>query len=141
MNTKGITAFMDCMIFLVVVMMVISAIVTIHPYDDYFESDPEDFLSRISKTEVRLSDLTDLEDDTLVYLADVMAYDVHNGSEVRAYLESILNRMFGDHRYLMTYEYEGTVVKIGDMEGFFHLQSSKVIRISTGNSINVTLGL
>ena len=141
MNTKGITAFMDCMIFLVVVMMVISAIVTIQPYDDYFESDPEDFLSRISKTEVRLSDLTDLEDDTLVYLADVMAYDVLNGSEVRAYLESILNRMFGDHRYLMTYEYEGTVVKIGDMEGFFHLQSSKVIRISTGNSINVTLGL
>ncbi|MBO4356755.1 MAG: hypothetical protein J5813_01090 [Candidatus Methanomethylophilaceae archaeon] len=141
MNTKGITAFMDCMIFLVVVMMVISAIVTIHPYDDYFESDPEDFLSRISKTEVRLSDLTDLEDDTLVYLVDVMAYDIHNGSEVRAYLESILNRMFGDHRYLMTYEYEGTVVKIGDMEGFFHLQSSKVIRISTGNSINVTLGL
>ena len=132
---------MDCMIFLVVVMMVISAIVTIQPYDDYFESDPEDFLSRISKTEVRLSDLTDLEDDTLVYLADVMAYDVLNGSEVRAYLESILNRMFGDHRYLMTYEYEGTVVKIGDMEGFFHLQSSKVIRISTGNSINVTLGL
>ena len=141
MNTKGITAFMDCMIFLVVVMMVISAIVTIQPYDDYFESDPEDFLSRISKTEVRLSDLTDLEDDTLVYLVDVMAYDIHNGSEVRAYLESILNRMFGDHRYLMTYEYEGTVVKIGDMEGFFHLQSSKVIRISTGNSINVTLGL
>ena len=132
---------MDCMIFLVVVMMVISTIVTIHPYDDYFESDPEDFLSRISKTEVRLSDLTDLEDDTLVYLADVMAYDVLNGSEVRVYLESILNRMFGDHRYLMTYEYEGTVVKIGDMEGFFHLQSSKVIRISTGNSINVTLGL
>ena len=132
---------MDCMIFLVVVMMVISTIVMIQPYDDYFESDPEDFLSRISKTEVRLSDLTDLEDDTLVYLADVMAYDVQNGSEVRAYLGSILNRMFGDHRYLMTYEYEGTVVMIGDMEGFFHLQSSKVIRISTGNSINVTLGL
>lgn len=141
MNRKGVIAFLDCMIFLIVIMGALSVTMTTHNNDESSDFDPEDFLTRLSKTEVRLSDLTDIDDDNLIYIADVMAYDTANESIVRDYLENVLSRMFGQHRYLMTYEYGGITVSLGEMKGFYHYQSVRDIKISTGNSIYVCLSV
>ena len=141
MNRSGVTAFVDCMIFLLVISAAIAVTISFSEHEGGTCADPEDFLSRLSKTEVRLSDLTDVEDDTLVYIADVMAYDTAKDSLASEYLKTILDTSFGEHRYLMEYTYSDNTVIVGDLIGFHRSESSKDIRLSNGDTINVTLRL
>jgi hypothetical protein len=141
MNREGVTAYVDCMLFLMVIMIAIAVTITFNNQSDEQDCDPDDFLSRLSKTEVRLSDFTDIEDDTLVYIADVMAFDTSNDTEVRTYLDGILEKMFGKHRYALSYSYLGNTIHVGDMEGFHRFESSRAIRISNGGTIDVSVRL
>ena len=141
MNREGVTAFVDCMVFLLVIMVAIAVTITFTNQSDEQDCDPDDFISSLSKMEVRLSDLTDIEDDTLVYVADVMAFDTANDTDVRTYLEDILGKMYGKHRFVLTYSYLENTVNVGDMEGFHRFESSRGIWISNGGTIYISLRL
>ena len=141
MNMEGVTAYVDCMVFLMVIMIAIAVTITFNNQSDEQDCDPDDFLSRLSKTEMRLSDFTYIEDDTLVYIADVMAFDTSNDTEVRIYLDGILEKMYGKHRFVLTYSYLENTVNVGDMESFHRFESSRGIRISNGGTIYISLRL
>ncbi len=135
------TAFMDCMIFLVIMMMAISVTVVIHSEESDPGEDPEDMLLKLARTEVRLSDLTPIDDDALVYLTDAMAYSVDHESLVDEYLESILGYVYGKHGYFMTYSYGDGQVRLGEQMDYFRYSSSSGFRVSTGGTVYITIGV
>ena len=141
MNRKGLTAFVDVMIFMVIIMMAISVTLVYSHNGVYSHEDPEDILSRLTRTEMRLSDLTDIEDDSLVYLIDLMDYDITNESQVGSYLNDLLIGVYGDHRFIMEYSNQSGTVVLGDAEGFLRYQTSRELRASNGDTINVSLGV
>jgi len=141
MNRKGLTAFMDVMIFMVIIMMAVS-VTLVYTHDEVVsDEDPEDFLSRLTKVEMRLSDLTDIKDDSLVYMVDLLNYDITNDTDVSTYLEDVLNSVYGEHRFIMEYSNQSGSVVLGDAEGFMRYLTSKELRASNGDIINVSLGV
>jgi hypothetical protein len=135
------TALVDSMIFLIVMMAAIAATISIHDHDDTPDEDPDDFLGNLSKVQVRLSDFTPLEDDSLVYMADVLAYSASNQCRATDYLSSILDRMYGQHRYCLEYSYQGSTGSVGDLKGYFLQQSTMTISVSTGGDIDLKLSI
>ena len=135
------TAVADAFAFLAI-MMVAIAVTAMISYDvTGSENDPDDFLTALSMTEVRMSDLTDIDDDTLVYITDLMAYDLVADTGVGDYLNRILAGMFGHHRYHLAYS-DGTYTEeVGEDIGFARSESSRVFRLSTGDSLYVLLSI
>jgi len=141
MNRRGITAFLDAMIFLVVIMMAISVGIatTYNGADD--GPDPDDFLAGLSSVEIRLSDMTDIQDDSLSYVSDIMAYSLNHECAVEEYLKSVLDSLFGENRYCLRYEYGGSEKTIGDPGGFYPTSSERTMKVSTGGDLIVHLGI
>ncbi|MBR4686026.1 MAG: hypothetical protein IKP04_05805 [Candidatus Methanomethylophilaceae archaeon] len=134
------TAFMDAMIFLIVIMIAIGT--TAHYMgSDHEIMDPDQFLRQLSGIEVRLSDFTDLEDDSLVFLSDVMAYSVDNDSSVGMYLECLLSDIFGEYRFLLTYTYGDSIVEVGYMHDYYRSKAYLDIPVSIGGRINISLSI
>jgi hypothetical protein len=135
------TAFIDAMIFLVVIMMAIAVTVSLNPHQESTDVGPDVVLSYIGGTEVRLSDLTDIEDDSLVYLPDLMALSLTQETEVEEYLEVLLDSVFGSKRYRLVIEYGELSGTIGTDLSHYTSQYSKTIPISTGGSIYIELSI
>lgn len=141
MNMKGMTAFADAMIFMVVIMMAISVTVSLNHTNEFMDVGPDVFLSYVGDTEVRLSDLTDIGDDSLVYLPDLMALSLTTDTDVEEYLEALLDSTFGSGRYRLVLMYEGQTGIIGSEHKYFTAQYSRTIPVSTGGSIYIDLGI
>ena len=139
MNSKGMTAFVDVMIFLLVIMMAIAVAVGQSHVIVQDGSDPDGFLGDLGSIKVRLSDFTDIEDDSLVFLTDVMAYSTVNNSSVGEYLESFLDSAFGKNRYHLTFEYNGNTKALGRNFKGFEEEASRSFAVSIGGSIDVRL--
>ncbi len=129
------------MIFLMVIMIAIS-VTAVAAHNDTDEGpDPDGFLSDLSMMQVRLSDMTAIEDDSLSYVSDLMAYSVFHKCEVQGYLAAVLDSIFGEHRYCMTYTFQDGTVTLGDPDGFYRSMSQRTLAISTGGSIYIYLGV
>ncbi len=135
------TAFADAMIFLIVMMMAISVIVTYNHIDQGADIGPDDVLRDISIIEMRLSDLTDIEDDSLVFLSDLMALSLTQETDVDDYLKSILDAVFGENRYFLSYRYGELSGSIGTEFDHYTLQDSRSIPVSIGGYIDVMLSI
>ena len=135
------TAFIDAMIFLVVIMMAITVTVSLNPHQESMDVGPDVFLSYIGGTEVRLSDLTGIEDDSLVYLSDLMALSLTQETEVEEYLEVLLDSVFGSKRYRLVIEYGELIGTIGSDISHYTSQYSRTVPISTGGSIYIELSI
>ena len=134
------TAFVDTMVFLIVVMMAITvtAVSGQAGYDD--STDPEEVLSMLAATEVRLSDLTNIEDDSLVYLPDVIAYSITNDSMVPGYLDELMGSVFGKHRFCLTCSYQEKSMVVGEELQYYRYQSSMELPVTIGGRLHLVLG-
>ena len=119
LNRSGMTALVDAMVFMLVMTIVVSLSVHSVIGNSYVGPDAGSSLDCICGVEVRVSDMTDLDDDSLVYLTDIMAYHVARGSgddersQLTGYLESVLNRQFGGRAYDLTMSYDGKTMDVG----------------------------
>lgn len=127
------------MLFLVIVMAAISVTVAYHAADTDIGPDPDVFLKEISVMEIRLSDLTEMDDDSLGYLSDLMAYSVTHDCGVQEYLEGLLGALFGKGRFLLEYSYGGHTVTIGEDRRYFRSESSRSIAVSVGGYMEAKL--
>ncbi len=141
LNTNGFTAFIDTMIFVVIMIIAVSVTANTFFQNDSLEADPDDFLTVLSNTEVRLSDFTDLQDDSLVYITDVMAYSLSNESSLDGYLAGLLEEMYGKNRFLLTYSMGKRTGSVGVEDLFYVYQSSVQVTISTGDVLYITLSV
>lgn len=133
------TAFVDVMIFLTIMMLAIT--ISAEVFADAEEEDigPDEILNSLRSIEVRLSDFTGLEDDSLLYLSDIMAYSASYESRLPEYLGELLDELFGHGRYLLSYTYGQDTVEIGGLQVNIGSESSISIPVSIGGSIYVVL--
>lgn len=133
------TAFADAMVFLVVIMVAISVSVLHSPTHDSSGIGPDDFLDVLGSIEVKLSDLTDVDDDTLVYLIDVMALSMFKDNGVTGYLEDILETIYGGDGYTLFMEFGSASSSIGTERQIYLAEDSRSYPVSTGGALYVSL--
>ena len=140
-NSKGLTAFLDAMIFLVLIMTAVSVTAVAFHIDTDDGPDPDDFLTDLSKMQLRLSDMTEIEDDSLSYISDLMAYSVSHKCDVQDYLVTVLDEIFGERRYCMAYTFQDETITLGDPDRYYRSISCRSMAISTGGSIYISLSV
>lgn len=136
MNRSGMTAFVDTMVFLTVMMLAITVTASVmHPHAA--DAEPQELIPCLKGIEVRLSDFTDLGDESLVFLTDVMAYAASHDTELDDYLEVLLDGMYGQGRYYLTYGYGDGSRDIGTPSDRYICQETAVIPVSIGDSLYI----
>jgi len=141
LNRSGFTVMMDTMLFLTIIVLALTVSAHIVQDDHGYGKDPDEFLSDLSEMEVRLSDFTDIEDDSLVFFTDVLAYTVVNGSDAERYLRDVLDSIYGDSSYGMELEFQGKSIFLGQKRHFFSDMSSRQYSVSIGGSLYIRLSL
>ena len=140
MNRGGMTALVDAMVFMLVMMAVLS--LTVHHLDpgDRGYSDAGNILDSVCGVEVRTSDLTELDDDTLIYLTDLMAHHVSVGNpEVEGYLEDLLEKRCAGRPFSLEMGYGGHHKTVGSGRGDVLTSSHKEVPVSVGGILELEL--
>ncbi len=139
MNNRGMTAFVDAMVFMMILLIAIGVGSKAFLQTNEPATDPDEVLGVIVRSEVRLSDLTDLEDDTLIHLTDVIAYSLNNDCDIKDYLEDILERVYGKGRFSILYSYGSMYERIGDTIDHPSCQSKRSVPVSIGGTLELVL--
>ncbi len=135
------TAFADTILFMTIVMIAVSVTAVTSLTEDYENIPPDRFLNMVSEIEVRLSDMTDIEDDVLILLPDAMAYSIEHETSVSGYLASLLDAVYGPGRYCMSYTFGEGTVTIGEPREYFRSSASEEAAVSVGGHVSMKLKL
>lgn len=140
-NRNGMTALVDAMAFLVIMLIVLSLSIS-HITPEEGRSSADDIMDVLISVEVRMSDLTDLDDDSKVRLTDLVAYDMVNGTDRSlSYVEEVMDSFARGSGYRLMLEFGDLRVIIGcpDMEGSSGSVSD--VFVSTGGTLHMDLVL
>ena len=135
------TALVDAMAFLVIMLIVLSLSIS-HITPEEGRSSADDIMDVLISVEVRMSDLTDLDDDSKVRLTDLVAYDMVNGTDRSlSYVEEVMDSFARGSGYRLMLEFGDLRVIIGcpDMEGSSGSVSD--VFVSTGGTLHMDLVL
>lgn len=138
-NRKGMTALIDAMAFLVIMIAVMSIT---YGYADLEKDDASagDILETISEVEVRLSDMVDVKDDSVVMLTDLIALDImSDGHRTLDYVIDILDVSCHGRMYRLDLGFDGRTVSLGgEVEGRCTEYSCECF-VSTGGKLTMVL--
>lgn len=140
-NRNGMTALVDAMAFLVIMLIVLSLSIS-HITPEEGRSSADGIMDVLISVEVRMSDLTDLDDDSKVRLTDLVAYDMVNGTDRSlSYVEEVMDSFARGSGYRLMLEFGDLKVIIGclDMEGSSGSVSD--VFVSTGGTLHMDLVL
>lgn len=140
-NRNGMTALVDAMAFLVIMLIVLSLSIS-HITPEEGRSSADGIMDVLISVEVRMSDLTDLDDDSKVRLTDLVAYDMVNGTDRSlSYVEEVMDSFARGSGYRLMLEFRDLKVIIGcpDMEGSSGSVSD--VFVSTGGTLHMDLVL
>ncbi len=141
MNRKGMLAMVDAMVFIVVIMM--AAAVTVHTVDrSSSDTDAGDVLGSVMSSKVRMSDLREDGDGTLVKISDMVALDLVSGTEnALDFAEECLESLSKGRPFLLKVSYGDCEAAVGS-EGSRPASSAAMdFQITTGGSIHAELTL
>ena len=140
-NRNGMTALVDAMAFLVIMLIVLSLSIS-HITPEEGRSSADGIMDVLISVEVRMSDLTDLDDDSKVRLTDLVAYDMVNGTDRSlSYVEEVMDSFARGSGYRLMLEFGDMKAIIGcpDMEGSSGSVSD--VFVSTGGTLHMDLVL
>ena len=140
-NRNGMTALVDAMAFLVIMLIVLSLSIS-HITPEEGRSSADGIMDVLISVEVRMSDLTDLDDDSKVRLTDLVAYDMVNGTDRSlSYVEEVMDSFARGSGYRLMLEFGDLKVIIGcpDIEGSSGSVSD--VFVSTGGTLHMDLVL
>lgn len=140
-NRNGMTALVDAMAFLVIMLIVLSLSIS-HITPEEGRSSADGIMDVLISVEVRMSDLTDLDDDSKVRLTDLVAYDMVNGTDRSlSYVEEVMDSFARGSGYRLMLEFGDLKAIIGcpDMEGSSGSVSD--VFVSTGGTLHMDLVL
>ncbi len=145
-NEHGFVAMADAMLFIVVIMV---ATVVVVAEEDPIRTDDRDasaFLEALVSSEVRMSDLDEGGDDSLVRLSDMMALHIHAGSEGTAdYIRELLDAYCRGRGYLLTltfgYGEDAEEVSFGEEGGIPSSSAERTVPVTSGGELRAVLSL
>jgi len=115
---KGMVAVMDAMLFIVILGLAVSAIF-VYTSEDSEEPLAEKIHRDIFATEMRVSDVFDINDSRVVPVDYIIAAHLSSGEGcIEEYLYDLLRTMVPvSHGFELICEFRGSVMTIGDVEG------------------------
>ncbi len=140
-DSRGLTAFIDAIAFMAILIIALSALSLSYGFEEENGPNASEVLDVISSSKARLSDLTGMEDDAVVYLTDILAYSVHTGDgEAMEYLEELLDRHCRGHPYRMELEFGEDKWVLGE-ETEVRSGASGDYPVSSGGTISIRLSI
>lgn len=140
MNDGAMTAFVDAMVFLIVISMALSVTIGIVDDAETHGTEAAGILDAVCSVEVLMSDITDQGDDTLVYLTDMLAYGLRSGDPgPRDYLMAVLDSCCKGRPYKMTLGFDGHVDTIGSEGQAMTSGAVRDVPVSTGGTLSLDL--
>lgn len=140
-NRNGMTALVDAMAFLVIMLIVLSLSIS-HITPEEGRSSADGIMDVLISVEVRMSDLTGLDDDSKVRLTDLVAYDMVNGTDRSlSYVEEVMDSFARGSGYRLMLEFGDLKVIIGDSDMEGSSGSVSDVFVSTGGTLHMDLVL
>ncbi len=140
-DRRGMTAFIDAIAFMAILVIALSALSVSYGFEEETGPNASEVLDAISSSKARLSDLTEMGDDAVAYLTDILAYSVHTGDrKALDYLEELLDIHCRGHPYTMELEFEGTKKTLGE-EVKVRSGASGEYAVSSGGTIGIRLSI
>lgn len=142
LNCSGFLALTDAMIFIAVIMIASAVIASDHGSAPTDTSDAGDILDAIVLTEVRMSDLSDDGDGSLVRFTDLLAMDVlGGGGRASEYAGDLLGRICAGRPYSMTIGYSESELRMGGDLQDWTQSVRRTVAVSTGGELTMELVL
>lgn len=139
LNRKGMIGMVDAMAFIIVIIVAMSVTVSYMDHQDWRDP-PGEMLDTLCGVEVRLSDMTDLEDGTLVFLTDLIALDIHNGGHASLdYVSKLLDVYTSGRGYLLELTFGDITVSEGPGVGGDNSFAERKVFVSTGGMLKMRL--
>lgn len=143
MNRGGFVALMDAVIFSAVILVALSALlglgITAQDGDD---RDVSAILGSVMSAEVRMSDLAEDGDGSMVRVSDLCALWVFTGDgAVEEYLGEALDALSGGRGYRLDLSFGENSRSIGDGGEMESMAAFADVPVTTGGTLNVELRL
>ncbi len=141
MNRKGMLAMVDAMVFVVIIMA--AAAVMVHTANTgTSDSDAGDVLESVMSSKVRMSDLREDGDGSLVKVSDMIALDLVSGTtDALEFAEGCLESFSKGRPFLLSVEYDGKTAAIGTEGSRPASSASMDLPVTTGGSVHAELTL
>lgn len=139
LNRKGMIGMVDAMAFIIIIMIALSITVSYIDQQDWRDP-PGEVLDTLCGVEVRLSDMIDLDDGTLVPLTDLIALDIHNGGRASIdYVTKLMDVYTSGRGYLLELTFSDiTVIEGGGVGGDSSFAEREAF-VSTGGKLTMRL--
>ena len=129
-DRRGMTAFMDAIVFILVIMVALSVTINHISGDDGDYPNASVLMDAVYSTTVLSSDISSMEYDVRTGLVDMVAYSLVSGDEgPLEYLSVLMDSHCRGHGYLMEIHYDGSTREIGS--------PGDVVRSSAEKGVNV----
>lgn len=138
-DRRGFNAIFDVSVFIVLILLCIPLLFHSVP-DDVERVDAGDVMDAIVGTRLHVSDVTQLEDDTVHGMYDLLAYSAYSGDPGPIeYVDEYLKSVLSGHGYFLTAEYRGKVVTTGEQTGSESSRSERQCTVSFGGTVDLIL--
>lgn len=131
---------MDAVIFTAVVMLAMTALLTMGIQSETDDRDAAGTLDSLMSSEVRMSDLAEEGDGSLVRVSDLCALYALNGEEtIGDYLKETLDALCGEGSYRLELTFGENTVTVGMGEGSEIYSASAELPVTTGGTLSAVL--
>lgn len=139
LNRKGMIGMVDAMAFIIVIMIALSITVSYMDQQDWRDP-PGEILDTLCGVEVRLSDMTDLDDSSLVFITDLIALDIHNGGHASIeYVTKMMDVYTSGRGYLLELSFGDITVTEGNGVRGDSSFAEREVFVSTGGKLTMRL--
>ena len=134
-DSRGITAFLDAMVFMGILVVALSMLSPGFSHADDGSPSASEVLDAMAASKVRMSDLSSDGDDSPVFLTDMAAYSVHTGDRhALEYIDAIMKAHCRGHPYKVTLSYGDSTEDLGEKDVRISSGASAVYPVTAGAS-------
>ena len=142
MSRDGMLAMMDAAIFMMVLMAAIAVTLQASVPDGTHDGDAGDLLDGLLSSKVRMSDLSEEGDGSLVRMSDMIALYLVTGDDgVGDYLSDLLDSMSRGRGYFLEMSFGEHGKTMGSPDGTMSASAERTVPVTTGGELVAVLTL
>lgn len=139
MNRQGFSSLFDASVFIAIIMIVASML---YVHDDVPDTsfDASDVMDSVIYAKMKVSDVTALDDPTILPLTDLLAYSMLTSDEGPVtYVRHIIETYVPGHLFMLVLTMDGVSMTFGDPGGTAYSSSERSVSLSTGGELGLSL--